>query len=95
MPNRREVIAGLKELSLEAYGRWVHCQNTDDELINGIKDWVDDAVELLEKQPEIVRCEDCLNGGLCMQTDTLPYIRCRGQDHNPDWFCADGKRSKP
>lgn len=53
MADRQKVIEGLKELSLEAYGRWVHCQYTQDELINGIKDYVDDAIELLENPEQI------------------------------------------
>ena len=47
----------------------------------------------LKDQPEIVRCKDCRKGSLIMEVNTLPYIRCYGVDHEPDWFCADGERN--
>ena len=49
-----EVIEGLKEISSEAYSRWVHCQYTRDKLILDIGKYVDDAIELL-KEKETVR----------------------------------------
>ena len=51
-----------------------------------------DALELLKTQPEIVHCKDCRNGAYVAQVGTLPYVTCRGVDHELDWFCADGKR---
>ena len=45
------------------------------------------AVKYLKDQPEIVRCKDCVfrddRDGMCEHVQ---------QVHDPDWYCADGKR---
>lgn len=53
------------------------------------------ARKLIEEAPDgIVRCENCINGGLVVSQGMLPYVRCCGEDHPLDWYCADG-RPKP
>lgn len=49
------------------------------------------AMEAL-KQPEIVRCKDCVN--LINDPNDIPYCRWhRGlQFYGGDWFCADGRK---
>ena len=55
------------------------------------REFFDLALEAL-KQPEVIRCKDCVNNGTsrcpCHYSGD-PYI-----DWNPDddWFCADGTR---
>ena len=41
---------------------------------------------------ELVRCKDCKYGTHVTKFVMLPFVTCRGADHNLDWFCADGKR---
>ena len=41
---------------------------------------------------ELVRCKDCMKGTLVIEVGMLPFIRCFGEEHELDWFCADGKR---
>lgn len=43
-----EIIHGLEELENEAYDRWVHCQYTQDKLINGIGKYITPAIKLLQ-----------------------------------------------
>lgn len=40
----------------------------------------------------IVRCKDCMNGILVTEVGMLPFIRCFREEHELEWFCADGKR---
>ena len=50
--------------------------------------------------PVVVRCKDCKHVCFCDTTEILPnipvYAECTitHEVHNPDWFCADGKRDK-
>ena len=41
---------------------------------------------------ELVRCKDCARGGIVYADGMLPYINCYDEDHDLDWFCADGVR---
>lgn len=50
MADLNRVIRGLEALEGEAYSRWVHCQYTKDQLINGIGEYVPDAIALLKAQ---------------------------------------------
>ena len=80
--HREHVIAALKEaipfVESRGYG--------------GVGWMIHDAVELLESQPEIVRCRECrYNAG--------PVRRCMcdldDEYHPLDWFCADGEKWTP
>ena len=62
-----------------------------------------DALELLKEQQvcencamaiedrQLVRCKDCMKGTLVTEVGMLPFIRCFGEEHELDWFCADGE----
>jgi hypothetical protein len=39
----------------------------------------------------VVRCKDCKRGARLERTGMMPMVTCKGEDHDPDWFCADGK----
>ena len=56
-------------------------------------DWVYEYV----KQPEIIRCKDCMHG----RKHNIDIIECmkahdynleRQEFHHKNWFCADGER---
>ena len=49
------------------------------------------AKEKME-QPEIVRCKNCKYGEPLCQPWTDVMCTQNRATHNPDWFCADGKR---
>lgn len=61
------------------------------------------AIEAL-KQPDIVRCKDCISGEIkTLSWNGQQCVECHaheeiGYDHEPDhpldWFCADGKRKE-
>ena len=42
--------------------------------------------------PELIRCKDCKRGTWLERTGMTPMVTCGGEDHEPDWFCADGER---
>lgn len=50
------------------------------------------AYEMLKEQKQIVRCKDCKHGALFAQDGMIPLVTCNGEDHELDWFCADGER---
>ena len=79
--HKEHVIAALKEAIpfVESRG-W-----------GGVGCMMHDAVELLESQPEIVRCRECrYEAGM----DQYGGCMCDIDDehHSLDWFCADGER---
>ena len=63
----------------------------------------EDAIVLLKEQQvcencamaiedrQLVRCKDCMKGTLVTEVGMLPFIRCFGEEHELDWFCADGE----
>lgn len=53
----------------------------------------DKAIEIL-KQPEIVRCGDCIHWdkGHTEECDNLDSVCFHNGWCKPDWFCADGER---
>ena len=50
-------------------------------------DFTEMLIDLLKKQPRIVRCKDCKHndGSRCDNLDLWV-------EDNPEWFCADGER---
>ena len=44
------------------------------------------------RQPEIVRCKDCKHGDDTIINGKYLFKTCGGVNHEPDWFCADGRR---
>ena len=54
-----------------------------------------DAIALLKGQPQIVRCKDCIHWDdhteECSNSDSVCF---RNGWCKPDWFCADGEKSK-
>lgn len=80
----------------------IDAQNADPFNAEATTDALTDALDLLEKQPEIVRCKDCkyatmtIDGKMCkycaMDTDDYGYQR--DVYHDADWFCADGERRR-
>ena len=53
--------------------------------LDKIVQWTDDAINLLEEQPEIIMCKDCKLKDRCEISGGFDGL-------NPDWFCADGQR---
>ena len=59
-----------------------------------------DALEVIEGQPEIVRCRECMHGRLHHSTDVFgrelyeckrPGVEREYEElHGPEWYCADG-----
>ena len=48
-----------------------------------------DLVKKASKQPQIVRCKDCLwNSG----TAERPYCQHHSTGRTPEWFCASGEK---
>lgn len=92
MVDREKVLAGLKSCADRTGALCRTCPYDFVHNENCMGDMARDALELLNKQPEIVRCKDCKNGAYVAQVGTLPYVICRGVDHELNWFCADGKR---
>lgn len=41
----------------------------------------------------VVRCKDCKHGARLERTGMTPMVTCKGEDHELDWFCADGERT--
>ena len=82
MCDREKVIKGLNEL----YDLF----DTMDEL-EGLRDRVFDALELLKAQEPVVRCGDCKYwyAELGASTGWLP---CQEIATNRVWYCANGKR---
>ena len=71
------------------------------ELLKQQKEDLDDLMKLLKfpdlwekykNQPEIVRCKECKRGARLERTGMMPMVTCKGEDHDLDWFCADGER---
>ena len=60
MTDREQIIQGLQNISDEAYGRWVHCQTTNDELILGIGRYMDDAIRMLKDPTPWISVNDRL-----------------------------------
>jgi len=56
-----------------------------------VKDVASDALDLLKKQPEIVRCKDCKH---CEYPNAEREWCKKGHLHGnaETWFCADGER---
>ena len=50
------------------------------------------AEQLLKEYPQIVRCKDCKHGEKANAVYLCGKLRGFGLSHDPDWFCADGKR---
>ena len=53
---------------------------------------IEDAIAMLKEQPEIIRCKDCKHGADTIINGEYLFKTCRGVNHEPDWFCADGER---
>ena len=52
------------------------------------------GTEVVIDMRPLVLCKDCNKGALCVQVGMLPFVKCNGEDHELDWFCADGKRKE-
>ena len=71
--------------------------------IDEIADEYIDIGKEMAKQPQIVRCKDCRYGHHVVETVngemttycifcTKPYIERGNATHEPDWYCADGRK---
>lgn len=45
-----------------------------------------------DRDDEIVRCKDCKHGARLERTGMTPLVTCKGEDHELNWFCADGEK---
>lgn len=90
---RDEICNGLQEILNEAYSRWVNRQYTRDKLIIGIGTYVGEAIKLLIKQPDIVRCKDCKHWG---KESGLTARKCSRQGIITEQFdfCSYGRTVK-
>ena len=59
-----------------------------------LETYTDDEAEtcIRHKMQEVVRCMDCKRGARLERTGMMPMVTCKGEDHDLDWFCADGER---
>lgn len=92
MPNRDKVIKGL--IALNESMNQNQCYTCSNEFIETVEEFgtniLDDAIELIEEQPKIVRCKDCKWRGTY---DCPVYVGGDGMCSEPDdWFCADGEK---
>ena len=53
---------------------------------------LEDALKLIESQPDVVRCKDCENAQRMCQPWNDLVCEKNGIVNRPDFFCADGKR---
>ena len=66
--------------------------------VNGRKWGENDVHDFGQGRPEwcpmkeLVRCKDCKRGAWLERTGMTPMVTCGDEDHEPDWFCADGER---
>ena len=90
MPDRNIVIKGLECCMPEHICRGCPYQEKG-ECEDGVKS-IEDAIALLKEQPEIIRCKDCKHGADTVINGEYLFKTCGGVNHEPDWFCADGKR---
>ena len=51
-----------------------------------------DAIALLKEQLDIVRCKECCYGEKANAVYLCGKNRGFGIAHEPNWFCADGKK---
>ena len=101
MPDRERVINGLANCPRLPFDLcFGECQSCDCPYYGeaGIKKLHHDAVAMLEEQPQIVRCKDCIHRGkaekcvlaaISKEKDYPLFIL----DNRGDWFCADGERN--
>jgi len=73
----------------------IDAQNADPFDAEATTDALTDALELLEKQPEIVLCKDCISWdkGHTEECNNLDSICFHNGWCKPDWFCADGEKA--
>jgi len=50
-------------------------------------------LEILKEHPQIVQCKDCSNKKCWERTGDV-VCGIDGNSHEPDWFCAYGKRKE-
>ena len=95
MVDIEKVIEGLSRCTEKAVPNCFHCpyechcQEGDMWVIK------DDALELLKKQQQIVRCEDCKHGRIyenCVKCENAGNPGMFATYHRFNWFCADGER---
>ena len=63
------------------------------------KGFFKDVLSLIKDQPEVIRCKDCKYGDQTISTLGKDMVNCKYHSgrfdykpHEPDWFCADGKK---
>lgn len=86
MPDREKVVAGLTMLA----------DRKNDNSCEGLKccKIAEDTLDLLQSQPQIVRCKDCKHyvhvrndaAGYCAKDSSCWVFR------DLEWFCADGEK---
>lgn len=97
MADREKVLNGL-EACADHTGALCRSCPYDFRKESCISDMAEDALELLKKQPEIVRCKDCeywVPGVITDQDDFIPpkcgkYSQMVG--HSADDFCSLGRK---
>ena len=87
----------VKKILESCLADWSHAATMVCSIMTRIKK----ALDLLKRQPKIVRCIECKHGEICTQSwDDVMYVEChahdeqgydREQGHPLDWFCADGE----
>ena len=87
MPDREKVIRAVET----CFDSWIDKHRNMGLDLHTVEQMKRDALELLKWQEQIVRCKDCKHGAFVAQDGMLPFVTCKGEDHELDWFCADGE----
>ena len=65
-----------------------------DRQYDGIHFTLEDVADLMEEQPQVVRCRDCKWYQAGYQGIIGNYVCVLDHGGTPDWFCADGKQKE-
>lgn len=89
MPDREEVIKGLKSVSCYFKSLIEVGWQGDANIYKKYREKIGMAIALLKEQEAVVRCKDCKH------YKTI-HCTCDGCCISDDWYCADGeKEMKP
>ena len=108
MPDREKTLKGLEHCANEQdcrgcpYFSQLFFEQVDGEFTGYKCKCLADVLALLKEQPDVVRCKDCRCGDWSRNGKGEKMILCYNGDtgiedgylHEPDWFCAEGKRKK-
>lgn len=89
MPDRAQVLTGLKDIYDEAYDRWVHRQFVPDKLIDLIRENIPMAFELfLEEKKEGVKPEKSNEWGKMWRCGACKGVVAIQEPYSEDWYIS-------